>query len=575
MIRIATVFSIIHLFLSSQLSAQTSGPLLWEKTDSRSGITTPGGAPLQSYIDVKALSSGNVIAFGETGGIGASVGGDIVLRKHNKTTGAVEVERFIDGYNGGYGDVAVKLLLAEPFMYVIATSTYNLSPFDKDIIIYKMDTSFTTVWINVFNNTTNPDDVAADAGLDLLGNLYVLGTTSRAATGRDLVVRKLSSAGTVLYTKYYSSTGNFNDLATAMAVEPNGVCNITGSYTSATLGTRMLALKLWSNGVQLWVKYHDTVSGAVSADVGTSVTYDPVSGDMYICGRGNNSSGNDDWVVVKFAASDGAKVWFNRHAGTGTPTDFGAEVVYANGALYSCGTITTAVSGIVSRNIMLKKYNPVDGAVLWTKTYNIANAPGGPSDESAQTMIVSPSGSIYVGGSGVVNSGTFSTTYQIVLCYNSSGVLQWAHNDPNSGFSSGFQGIGLNALDFSVSQNAVYAVGYEWVGMGVFSSTTILKLGPTTIAPLMAQRVESALGMDETLSTMSVFPNPAIDYFYFSHDSQEGGQLELINLQGQVVYAKVVNETITRVDMASLPSGLYIVRFVSGNKILTQRLILQ
>lgn len=242
---------------------------------------------------------------------------DCCIRKIDKSTGAILNESFIDFYGGERTDVAVKVLIAEPYVYVIGTSTFTSSPFDKDIVVIKTDTSLNTIWTRNINNTGNPDDVAVDAGLDIFGNLYVLGNTTRTTTGGDILLRKYNSSGTVLFTKFYTSTGgNYSDAATALAVEPNGVCNITGYYNSGTLGTRLLALKVWSNGAQLWAKYHDVTTGAVRPDEGVSVSSDPVSGDVFVCGRGQNSLGNYDWVVVRFAGSDGTKLWNKKYIGT-------------------------------------------------------------------------------------------------------------------------------------------------------------------------------------------------------------------------------------------------------------------
>jgi hypothetical protein len=557
---------LLVLLMTVKVIAQTSGPLLWNRIDRRAGITTPGGAPFDKYKDVKVLSSGNTIALGEVGGIGAASGGDIVLRKHDNATGAVLSERIIDGYTNGTPDRAVKLLVSEPYIYVITNAQYYLSPFDDDFFIYKLDTAFNDVWSAIVNTPGDPNDVAVDAGLDLFGNLYVVGNTSRTASGGDIVLYKYSSSGTALFTKYYTSTGNFNDAVTAMAVEPNGSCNITGFYTSATLGSRMLALKLWGNGVQLWVRYHDVVSGVVSPDVGNSVSYDPVTGDMYICGTGLNSSGNDDWVVVKFAGIDGTKNWFKRHSGTNNANDSGVEVVYANGNLYSAGTFASSVSGVVSQNVQLRKYNPADGASLWTKTYNILNGTNGPSTEAARTMIVSPAGVVYVGGVAVVPSFSASTTYQVVLAYSSSGTLLWAHNQPNGAAFSAVQGIDVSAIDFSPGQNTLFVAGSEWGSISIIGYSSLLKFGPASLTPVPIARISDGETNIDSDRASILFPNPASDFLGFRQFSGNTGLLTLSDLSGRILREVTIQDEFTSLDVQALPSGLYLLRFTQGDK---------
>lgn len=557
---------LLVLLMTVKVIAQTSGPLLWNRIDRRAGITTPGGAPFDKYKDVKVLSSGNTIALGEVGGIGAASGGDIVLRKHDNATGAVLSERIFDGYTNGTPDRAVKLLVSEPYIYVITNAQYFLSPFDDDFFIYKLDTAFNDVWSAIVNTPGDPNDVAVDAGLDLFGNLYVVGNTSRTASGGDIVLYKYSSSGTALFTKYYTSTGNFNDAVTAMAVEPNGSCNITGFYTSATLGSRMLALKLWGNGVQLWVRYHDVVSGVVSPDVGNSVSYDPVTGDMYICGSGLNSSGNDDWVVVKFAGIDGTKNWFKRHSGTNNANDSGVEVVYANGNLYSAGTFASSVSGVVSQNVQLRKYNPADGASLWTKTYNILNGTNGPSTEAARTMIVSPAGVVYVGGVAVVPSFSASTTYQVVLAYSSSGTLLWAHNQPNGAAFSAVQGIDVSAIDFSPGQNTLFVAGSEWGTISIIGYSSLLKFGPASLSPVPIARISDGETNIDSDRASILFPNPASDFLSFRQFSGNTGVLTLSDLSGRILREETIQDELTSLDVQALPSGLYLLRFTQGDK---------
>lgn len=562
---------LIVIFLSClalDVVAQSTGPLLWQRSDRRPGISTPAGAPFDMYKDVKFLSSGNAIALGEVGGIGAASGGDIVLRRHDHATGAVIGEVFIDNFLAGTSDRAVKLLVSEPYIYVVTNAEYFLSPFDNDFYIYKMDTALNVVWSAVVNSPGDADDLAVDAGLDLFGNLYVVGSTVRTASGEDIILCKFSGiSGALLFSKYYTSTGNFSDVPTAMAVEPNGTCNITGYYTSATLGTRMLALKLWGNGVQLWVKYYDVVTGAVSPDIGNSVSYDPVTGDMFVCGTGRNSFGNNDWVVVKFSGVDGTRLWFKRHSGASNANDDGVEVVYSNGSLYSAGTFTSSISGVVSQNMQLRKYNPASGDLLYTKTYNVSNGPADPSVETTRTMIVSPGGVVFLGGTAAVFNLTGAPgTYQVALAYSSSGTLLWAHTQPNAAVSSAFQGIAVAALDYSVAHNSLIMAGFQWGTMSVISSSTVLKFSPASPVPSPLARVSVLDAQVDAPVESKVFPNPAIDFLRFQKFSDGDGVLSILDISGRMVSETLIQDDITSIDVQALPSGLYLLRFTQGDK---------
>ena len=569
---IRKINTLLCLIILAQLTAigQTSGPLQWTVKHSRPTTITMGTPPLEACNNIKALSSGNVITVGYTTGGSPIAESDLYIRKIDKSTGAILNESFIDFYGGERTDVAVKVLIAEPYVYVIGTSTFTSSPFDKDIVVIKTDTSLNTIWTRNINNTGNPDDVAVDAGLDIFGNLYVLGNTTRTTTGGDILLRKYNSSGTVLFTKFYTSTGgNYSDAATALAVEPNGVCNITGYYNSGTLGTRLLALKVWSNGAQLWAKYHDVTTGAVRPDEGVSVSSDPVSGDVFVCGRGQNSLGNYDWVVVRFAGSDGTKLWNKKYIGTSNNNDAGIGVIYTSaGELYTSGNIRTAVSGIESNNIQLRKLDPSNGASIWNKTYNFQNGPDGPSNDVATTMLVSPSGTIYIGGYIYFQTPTYVAPYHLVLSYNSSGVQQWAHMEFTSGAM--FQGLNINSLAYSTSENAVFAAGYDWATVSLNSNSVIIKLGPASITAPIA--IRSNLDQDDFKAPI-VYPNPAQDFIYLKRFDQSEGHLQIFDMSGRIVFSQLLQEEINSIDISTFPSGLYLARYSCNENSETLRFV--
>lgn len=571
MLRKLTLFFILVIISMEMVIGQTSGPLLWSQQYQRPASSPSGTPPLEAYNDVQTLSSGNVIAVGYTTGANPIAESDLLIRKLNSSNGAVLLENYRDYYGGEKSDVAIKVLVAEPYFYMIGTSTYSSAPFDKDIVIIKLDTSLNLIWERSINNTGNPNDIAVDAGLDIFGNLYVLGNTTRSTTGGDILLRKYDSNGSILFSKFYTSAGIQTDEAKALAVEPNGVCNITGYYFSTTLGTRLLALKLWSNGAQLWVKYHDVTSGAVQPDEGVSVSYDPVSNDMYVCGRGRNSANNYDWVVVRFAGSDGTKIWSKKYAGTGNFDDAGVKVIYTPaGELYTCGTIRTTVSGVDSKNIQLRKLHPSDGATLWNKTYNFLNGANGPSEETATTMLVSAAGTIYIGGNVGLPTPTSFALYQLVLAYNSSGVQQWAHLQ-SSGSSSNFQGLDIRGLAHLPGQNILYAAGYKWSTISLISYSTLLKLGPSSITMPQPDKLSNESHEDNL--SLSLYPNPAHSLITIQRNEEGDGQIQVLDIQGRIKMTAPMLDATTRLDISSLPAGVYLVRYTCHQRTETLRVI--
>lgn len=86
---------------------------------------------------------------------------------------------------------------------------------------------------------------------------------------------------------------------------------------------------------------------------------------------------------------------------------------------------------------------------------------------------------------------------------------------------------------------------------------------------------------EESFVKVKLLPNPAGDYVVVNIESdvRKTFDLSIINLQGKIVYQSLmpVSESVNlkTIDTGSLPSGFYLVRFVSGSEIHTEKLIIK
>ncbi|PJB13935.1 MAG: hypothetical protein CO118_11135, partial [Flavobacteriales bacterium CG_4_9_14_3_um_filter_32_8] len=76
--------------------------------------------------------------------------------------------------------------------------------------------------------------------------------------------------------------------------------------------------------------------------------------------------------------------------------------------------------------------------------------------------------------------------------------------------------------------------------------------------------VEDAVGVEEinALSSISLYPNPAKNYFQLS-STKNVDNVELFNLNGQKVLSK--NSSLERINIEGLSSGVYFVKINSEN----------
>jgi hypothetical protein len=72
---------------------------------------------------------------------------------------------------------------------------------------------------------------------------------------------------------------------------------------------------------------------------------------------------------------------------------------------------------------------------------------------------------------------------------------------------------------------------------------------------------------------LNIFPNPANGVLYI--DIGEKANLEILNIQGQIVYSKSLTEKVNNLDISNLRSGVYTLRIKTGRGIAIRKLIKQ
>ena len=163
---------------------------------------------------------------------------------------------------------------------------------------------------------------------------------------------------------------------------------------------------------QAWVK---TINGPINGnDNAHDVAVDP-SGNIYVTGWIEFSSGNQDYYTIKYSP-EGDTLWTRRYGGAANQGDYGYAIavddagnVYVTGQSVQSGSLFDLVT---------IKYN-TNGDELWL------NAWSGPTNYSSYgySVAVDVSGNVYVTGftSDGLTSGEF-----ITIKYNESGSEQWA-----------------------------------------------------------------------------------------------------------------------------------------------------
>ena len=266
-----------------------------------------------------------------------------------------------------------------------------------DAFVAKYLADGTPVWSRRMGGTGN--DGVTGIALDRSGNAFVTGYFQNAvdfgggalssAGLNDIFVAKYSATGGFLWAKRFGSSGD--DEGFGVAVDGNGDVLVTGAFTASmsfggpTLSTigggygMFVAKFSGATGAYVWSK--NLLSGSSSFGLGVAVdsagnalvTGDHV-GNALFKGVIYPNAGNEDVFLAKYAAADGAEVWFdhfggpNSDMGTGVAVDASNNVVVTgafNGSVnFGGGTYTS-----VNNDVFVAKYVGSTGAYMWAKRY--------------------------------------------------------------------------------------------------------------------------------------------------------------------------------------------------------------
>ncbi|MGM0377733.1 MAG: T9SS type A sorting domain-containing protein, partial [Bacteroidota bacterium] len=151
--------------------------------------------------------------------------------------------------------------------------------------------------------------------------------------------------------------------------------------------------------------------------------------------------------------------------------------------------------------------------------------------------------SIYINGTKVTEFEGYTTDYQLkAMGRNGKGTL-----DPNS----------KNTIAVHCHQTE----GGQYIDVGI----TLVSFG----SPLPAS--ERSIYDDEGRETFVPYPNPASDYIHVTADSERPVSVSVTNLSGVEMLAR--DEVNKKVNIGSLPSGIYLMKVESGDETFTYRFL--
>ncbi|UCG70943.1 MAG: SBBP repeat-containing protein, partial [Thermoplasmata archaeon] len=286
----------------------------------------------------------------------------------------------------------------------------------SDYVTIKYDPFGNELWAARYNGPGYSSDSPNAIAVDLLGNVYVTGSSYEYLD--DFATIKYDPSGNELWVARYNSPGNHNDHAKEIALDSMGNVYVTGYTDSEGSDYDYMTIAYDTDGNELWTaKYDGPVNGR---DYSNAIVIDQFD-NIYVTGYSDSKplpypNGNSDYATIKYD-SNGNQLWVARYNGPGNDNDYGVALtldslgnIYVTGSSHGNGTY---------RDYATVAYDP-SGTELWVARYN------GPTNtyERAEDIAADSSGNIYVTGDGGETQDSDYTT----IAYDSLGNQLWVAN---------------------------------------------------------------------------------------------------------------------------------------------------
>ena len=369
--------------------------------------------------------------------------------------------------------------------YNSASSTIGVTGYQwggntgDDIAVYSYGAGKDPEWEAIWASTGLVEERAMDVAVDSNGNVYVTGYTTDPVNGKDIVVLKYNSSGTLLWDETFNGTGDGDDMGLAIAVGSAGAVYVTGYATQSATGKDYITIRYASNGTFSWAKYFDGLGNA--EDSALDIVVDS-TGLATVTGSTTDTGGDLDCTTVQYNSS-GVFQWSDSYDGPGAVDDWGNALALDSGQSI---LITGFSDGGASGNDFVTRKFTSAGAITWTKRFNGATN----GDDGGYALVVDDSDNVYVTGQGTEDA--IEGTDIVTLMYDSAGNLQWNENWSGDGTGTDV-GYGVDIND----DDEIFVAGKTYRGGGMGTNGIVVKYNNSGTVMNTAEYTGTANSTDE------------------------------------------------------------------------------
>ncbi len=386
-----------------------------------------------------------------------------------------EIDQWPLRFNNGQGNDWLNAMVVDPNGNVILCGTDS-----SHFVIVKFDSTGMKKWVTHFGSKeSNPTSMVTDQS----GNIYITGYTNGPSNSLDYATIKVNPDGEILWSVLYNGSGNYNDMASAIAITRQGNIYVTGSSYGNGSKADYVTIKYNSQGIEQWIaRYNGDYN---SHDSATALVVDEKE-NVYITGASIRFGSSYDYVTIKYL-ENGVQAWQAYYNGTGNGGDYARAIsIDQRGNIYVTGRSFGKGSQLDFATV---KYNST-GIFQWAVRFN---GPGNNIDYPSRIAVGVDGGVCVTGTSYTSNNSTdFATVY-----YDSNGIMQWyqIYNGEGNGYDR------ANDIKFDVYGN-VYVTGTSQ-GKGSGFDFLTIKYSPSG-SQYWVTRYNSLIGSDDEAKVLFI-----------------------------------------------------------------------
>ncbi|MBA2434148.1 MAG: hypothetical protein H0V54_03505 [Chthoniobacterales bacterium] len=297
--------------------------------------------------------------------------------------------------------------------YITGTSGAGTS---TDITTVSFAADGTTRWSQTYNSGGSAADQARGITKSADGVLYVVGNTPGPQSFANVLVLAYDAAtGALLRTIKYSTAPGISESGASIMTDTAGNIYVGGSTVGDA--TDVMTLKFTSAGVLQWRKTWDGAAfGPFSNDAIIKLLLD-ANGNPLVLINGLTGSNQPDYVVVKYAAGDGAILWEASWGTNGGEYPIDMEIDVA-GDVYVTGTAIDLID-----KYSTIKLNGSNGQLIWQFYDALGN------DHSATGLFLDSQGGVLITGASDPDGdhSNFNDQFFTVKRDATTGAQLWTH----------------------------------------------------------------------------------------------------------------------------------------------------